>query len=270
MVQACTRHPRIGSKRPVALFFPCQVCPSPLGELQGTCQLPRPCRDPKKRPPQNSLGCRIINTLCTCALQFTSGRGAQRAPTAPARPGRRLGHRSRKVGPVVPRRRKTNESAAAAQCGFSRSLPHSASWFPQTAPTALLPLSTCARPGTEVLTRWPRPRETNLASASAPPLPAARAPTANQRAGRSPPTPPREAGLEQGLAALAMRLANQLAEHTEGEERRPDGTRRKVLGHPPIKMRPRSRAPLPRPLVTSLWKPREATVTLQLGAGAKS
>lgn len=78
-------------------------------------------------------------------------------------------------------------------------------------------LTTCAQQGTDSFTRSRRPPDTNLGSASAPPLPAARTPTANQRAGSSPSTPPREAGLEQDLAALAIRLANQLAEHTEGE-----------------------------------------------------
>nr|XP_060485502.1 uncharacterized protein LOC132677746 [Panthera onca] len=80
----------------------------------------------------------------------------------------------------------------------------------------LLPLlPTCARQGTGSLTRSRPPRETNIGSASAPPLPATSAPTANQRAGRSPSTPPRGAGLERGLAALATRLANQLAGHRE-------------------------------------------------------
>lgn len=131
----------------------------------------------------------------------------------------------------------------------------------------LLPLSTRARQDTASLTRSRRPRETNLGSASAPPLPAARVPTANQRVGRSPSTPPHEDGLERGLATG---LANQLAGHAEGAERRLDWTSGKVLGHPPINMRPQRRAPLPRPLVASLWKPREATVALKLGAGAKS
>ena len=86
----------------------------------------------------------------------------------------------------------------------------------------LLPLlSTYAPQEHSPSTRSRAPRETNLGSASAPPLPVVSAPTANQRSGRSPSIPPREAGLEQALAALAMRLANQLAEHTKGEERGP-------------------------------------------------
>lgn len=90
------------------LFLPCQVCPSPLGELQGSCQHPGSCRDPKKKKPSKSLGCRIINTLLHMRTAIYEWPGAQRAPTAPAPSRSPLGAWEQKRGPVVPRRRKMN------------------------------------------------------------------------------------------------------------------------------------------------------------------
>lgn len=129
-MQACTRHPRIGSERPAPLFLPARWrnCKEPAS-------FPDPAETPKKRQPQTSPGSRIINTpLHMRTATYEWPRGTTSAHCACAVPLALWGAGAEKGAPVVPRRRKTNESAAAARCRFPRSLPHSASWLPHTAP----------------------------------------------------------------------------------------------------------------------------------------
>lgn len=198
MVQACIRHQRIGSKRPVPLFLPCQLCPGTLGELQGTIQLPRSCRDPKKRQPQNSLGCRNRNSpLHMRTAIYEWPRGTTRAHCACAVPVALWGTEAERGVPWSREEEKPVSLRRPLSAGLL--VPYLIVLHGSlTRPLRRrLPLpSTCAPQEHSPSTRSRPQRETNLGSASAPPLPVVRAPTANQRAGRSPSTPPREAGLE--------------------------------------------------------------------------
>lgn len=164
-----------------------------------------------------------------------------------------------------------NRSAAVARPPFLRFLPQSASWLPHTAATAPAAAATCAQHCKGYLTRSRPPRETNRGSASAPLLPAARAPPANQRTGR--PLHPRPAGQVRTRNSRSRHGASQSACKTHrggGARARGRGVgRKKGLGYPPIKGGLGAASPpLPRPLVASLWKPREAKVTARRGGGS--
>lgn len=84
----CARLPRIGSKGPAPSWLPRQSLQlSPLGELQGTCKRPSPCRDPPKKAPPKQPGLQIYKYLLrTCALEFTSGPGRNACPLRLRRP----------------------------------------------------------------------------------------------------------------------------------------------------------------------------------------
>lgn len=163
----------------------------PAGGTTSNLQVPQVLqRDPKKKHPQNSLGCRIINTSpahAYCNLRAASGAQAHpmrlRSPVLPSE------YKTEKRDSRGPTKIK-NGSAAAARSPFPCFLPRSASWLPLTvaaapAASAAFPRATQKSP----LSRSLLPRETNQGFASAPPLPAARALPANQRS-RCPPSPP--------------------------------------------------------------------------------
>lgn len=67
---------------------------------------PDPAETPNKRHPQNSLGCKIINTSpahAHCNYEWPSGTAA---PTTPAPSRSPFGHRTGKTDPVVLRRKR--------------------------------------------------------------------------------------------------------------------------------------------------------------------
>lgn len=109
----------------------------PAGGTTSNLQVPRVLhRDPKKKHPQNSLGCRIINTSPAHAhCNLRAAPGYNRTHCACAVRFSLRGTRQERGIPVVPRRQK-NGSAAAARSPFPCFLPRSASWLPLTVTVA--------------------------------------------------------------------------------------------------------------------------------------
>lgn len=192
----------------------------PQGELQGTCKLPRSCRDPKKRQPQNSLGCRIRSTspaYAHCDLRVAPGHNARLLRLRlPAR------HRARKGG--------GSRCLTKKKMGLRRSLgPRFFVSYLRVLHGSLtrrllllllqLPARNTARDTSHAhdlparLTAAPRPPRSSLPRAPLQPISARGAHFALSQQGRS----------EREIAALATGLANQLARPTEGAERGHEG-----------------------------------------------
>lgn len=214
---------------------------------------PDPAETPNKRHPQNSLGCKIINTSpahAHCNLRVALGhRCAYYACAVP------LSFRAqdRKNGPRGPTKKKDG-SAAAARSRSPCFLPHSASWLPYTAAAAPAAAAVYLLETQHRSVKRSRPQgETKRSFTSAPPLSG----VFDQSALRAPTfaTAPRDRP-EPGLAALAKGLTNQFAGPIQGAERG---------HHRGEELRALFSAP-----VVSLWKPRDATVTLRRRAGARS
>lgn len=162
--------------------LPAKVCNSSRrGSYKEPVSCPGPAETPRKGNPKTAWVAELEvppphmrtaiyewprgTTRAYCACAFRLGTGRERG-------GFPLSHEEK------------NGSAAVARPPFLRFLPQSASWLPHTAATAPAAAATCAQHCKGYLTRSRPPRETNRGSASAPLLPAARAPPANQRTGR--------------------------------------------------------------------------------------
>lgn len=136
MVQGLCKTPSNQKQGSRTFVPPLPSLPQPAGgaarNLQASQILQRP--QEKATPKQPGLqNYKYPLAHAHCDLRVAPGHDAR--PLRLRRPARPLVHRTREGGPVVPRKRKRNESAAATRSRFPRSLPHSASWLLRTAPT---------------------------------------------------------------------------------------------------------------------------------------
>lgn len=236
--------------------------------MQETCKIPRSCRDPKKRHPQNSLGCRIINTShahAHCDVRVEPGHEHPlrlRCPDPPSGYGTRRGNgrEGKGPGPVVLRRKRMGlrrpigvrllvSYLIVLHGSLTQQLLLLRRDCPPARHTARDTFSACDRRAR--LTAAPRPPRPSPPQAPLPP--------ANQWA-RLPYAPAPRGRSELGLDALATEIANQLAVPTRGAKRRSNlgeeegacpSTNQKGASAP---------RPLPPPPAVSLWKPQEAKV----------
>lgn len=174
------------------------LCKTPSHREQGSCtcqtlqlcsleELPRPCRDPKKRHPQNSLGCKIINTSpahAHCNLRVAPGHHRAHCACAVRLSLRAQDRKEGSRGPTKKKRMGLRRPLTPRFLVSYLVVLHGSLTLQLLLLLPLLP--SCATRRTEPLTRSLLPRETNSGSASVPPLPAAHALPANQRSRRPP------------------------------------------------------------------------------------